>query len=494
MSLLRTVYLGAVLCGWMAFVGWFAAEILRQGVTQPGSAAGPSETADSAPRFLGSQTLGSVLANERNQTIAAFCLVGAAIGAGLGLASGLSNWQLRPQLLRMARGLAAGTVGGILGGWLGAMIYQAFSPTNADGSIAAPRWWLRPVGWMAAGALVGLADGVFTLSRNRMRNGLIGGLTGGLIGGILFDPIKALVAHTASAADPTFQFEITSRAAGFVAVGLCIGGAVGLTHLLLRHAWLTVLDGDRPGRQVILTGNELILGSDPSAGLPFLPDTVRPLLPAHLRIVRGRDGSFSLLPATPAADPEVTVVKNGIRQSYSFNNQNAQGVSLENDCVIICGRNSIRFNEKSQRGEAAGSSAATAAAIPARPAPSPPPKPAVLNQAQQAAQQGPAPPPMPQPRSVPQPPPPKRTEPGTAPESQQPIAHRDAATPAPAPMPTHRPPVAPIPAPKPPPAPRITPQPPSPQPQPTSPAANLCPNGHNVPAGQRYCMLCDTYF
>ena len=157
---------------------------------------------------------------------------------------------------------------------------------------------VRPVGWMAAGSSVGLADGLFALSPTRMRNGLIGGLCGGLIGGILFDPIKAMVAGTAGAADPTMHFEITSRAAGFVAVGLCIGAAVGLTHLLLRHAWVTVLDGDRPGRQVILSGAGLTLGSDPGAGLPFLREADRILLPCHARIVRGRGGSFSLVAAS----------------------------------------------------------------------------------------------------------------------------------------------------------------------------------------------------
>ena len=487
MSLLRTVYLGAVICGWMAFGGWFAAEILRQGVTQPGSAAGPNDPAD-APRFLGSQTLGSVLASEKNQAIAAFCLVGAAIGAGLGLAGGLSNWQLGPQVLRMLRGFVAGGLGGVSGGWIGAMIYQAFSPASGDGSSGGTRLWLRPVGWMAAGALVGLADGLFTLSRNRMRNGLIGGLAGGLIGGILFDPIKAMVA--AGAGDPTLQFEITSRAAGFVAVGLCIGAAVGLTHLLLKHAWLTVLDGDRPGRQVILAGGGLTLGSDPGSGLPFVADATRPLLPAHLRIVRGRDGSFSLFPATPAADADVTVVKNGIRETHSLKNQNAKGVSLENDCVIICGRNSIRFSEKSHKGEAVAPSVATA--TPSHPAasapPAPPlPKPAVLNQAHQPAQPGPAPPPLPQPRSVPQPPPPKKMESGAAPVSQQPISPRVEAAPAPAPLPSPKVPLAPKTAPQPAP-------PPSPKPQPATGAESVCPNGHKVPPGQRYCMLCDTYF
>ena len=36
--------------------------------------------------------------------------------------------------------------------------------------------------------LVGLADGLFTLSPNRMHNGLIGGLAGGLIGGTAVRP------------------------------------------------------------------------------------------------------------------------------------------------------------------------------------------------------------------------------------------------------------------------------------------------------------------
>ncbi len=493
MSLLRTVYLGAVICGWMAFCGWFMAEILRQGVVQPAAAAGAGDAADSAPRFLGSQSLGAALSSERNQTIAAFCLVGAAIGAGLGLAAGLSNWQLIPQVMRMLRGIVAGGLGGIAGGWLGAMIYQMFTPAGDGG-----RWWLRPVGWMVAGSLVGLADGLFTASRNRMRNGLIGGLAGGLIGGILFDPIKALVAHTAGAGDATLQFEITSRAAGFVAVGLCIGGAVGLTHLLLRHAWLTVLDGDRPGRQVILGGSGLTLGSDPSAGLPFLREADRTLLPAHLRIVCGRDGSFSLVPAAPNADADVAIVKNGVRETRSLKSQGAGGITLANDCVIMCGRNSIRFNERSHRGEATQSGAATAA--PGHPAPPPPqvlpplPKPAWQEPARQPAPPAVAPPPVPPPRSMPQPPPPP---PPKAQPAAQPAAPRGAAAPAsmpasqpqPAPRPVPQPAARPAPQPVPPPPPQ-----PKPQPMPTAGGDNVCPNGHKVPAGQRYCILCDTYF
>ncbi len=482
MSLLRTVYLGAVICGWMAFAGWFAAEILRQGVVHGASLAEMTENADNTPTFLGSRTIGLALATEKDQTIAAFCLVGAAIGAGLGLAGGLSNWQRWPQFLRMLRGLFAGALGGIAGGWVGAVIYQTFS--HAGDSPGVMQLLVRPVGWMAAGGLIGLADGLFALSSNRMRNGLIGGLCGGLIGGILFDPIRAMVAGTAVAADPTMHFEITSRAAGFVAVGLCIGGAVGLTHLLLRHAWVTVLDGDRPGRQVILTGGGLTLGSDPSAGLPFLREADRSLLPCHVRIVSGKGGSFSLVAGAPGALAEVTDIKHDLRVTRSLEDASPNGLILNNDSVITCGRNSIRFNEKVRRADMPGSG--TASIPQARPepkpaqAPPPPPKPPSRQEARQPAQPAVPPPVSPERQAGPTPP----------------IAPPPEAKPVPAPAPAAKPP--PVPAAKPAaaaPAPISAPAAwPQPQPQSSSPAGNVCPNGHKVPAGQRYCIVCDTYF
>jgi hypothetical protein len=259
--------------------------------------------------------------------------------------------------------------------------------------------------------------------------------------------------------------EITSRAAGFVAVGLCIGAAVGLTHLLLKHAWLTVLDGDRPGRQVILSGGGLTLGSDPGSGLPFVGDASRGLLSTHLRIVCGRDGRFSLLPASPDADAEVAVVKDGRREASSLGNHRAKGIILENDSVIICGRNSIRFNEKLHRGEMAGSVPSTATPTAPPPLPARPPLPDQTRQ-QPAPATGPAPPPA------------RKTEPWVAP------------APEPRPVP---PPVRATPAPIPPPKPTAPPRP-TPRPQPATVVENACPNGHKLPAGQRYCIICDLHF
>lgn len=466
MSLVRAVYLGAILCGWMAFGGWFAAEILRQGVTRPRlvvAPEGPQAVARDEPRFLGSEALGRAFASERSQTIAAFCLVGAAIGAGLGLAGGLNDARLRPQLLRMARGLVSGAVGGFAGGWLGALIYASQSAPGGEASGGGPPWWIRPIGWMAAGAMVGLADGLFTLSRDRIRNGLIGGLVGGLIGGCLFDPIRLLVARAAGGADPSLQYEITSRAAGFVAVGFCIGAAVGLTHVLLRHAWLTVLDGDRPGRQVILTGGGLTLGNDPGAGLAFVGDADRVLLPIHLRIVRDRDGHFTLVPASPGVDAEVTPPTGGTRGGVSLKDRPGNGIALMNECVIKVGRNFIRFNERAQAGVAPAPSAA---------APAPPPVPVT-----------PSKPPLPHPS--PDAPRPPTAAGAAAPPSRktQPWGTTAPHKPAPPSPPAPRPPIAP--AQPPPPAQRPTPQP---------RAANACPNGHALPAGQRYCIICDLHF
>ena len=46
----------------------------------------------------------------------------------------------------------------------------------------------------------------------------------------------------------------------------------------------------------------------------------------------------------------MTVIKNDNRETRSLKDQSAKGIILTNDCVITCGRNSIRFNEKTKRG------------------------------------------------------------------------------------------------------------------------------------------------
>ena len=59
-----------------------------------------------------------------------------------------------------------------------------------------------------------------------------------------------------------------SRATAFVILGMCIGILIGLVKVVLKEAWLTVLDGYRPGRQLILSEAETVLGRAEYAALP----------------------------------------------------------------------------------------------------------------------------------------------------------------------------------------------------------------------------------
>ena len=107
MSLLRTVYLGAVICGWMAFGGWFAAEILRQSVSRLLPRPGPNHPDWPPVAPLTDARLGVC---EREQPDHRGVLPRRCRDRrGLGLSAGLSNWQLQPQILRMLRGAVAGS-------------------------------------------------------------------------------------------------------------------------------------------------------------------------------------------------------------------------------------------------------------------------------------------------------------------------------------------------------------------------------------------------
>ena len=76
---------------------------------------------------------------------------------------------------------------------------------------------------------------------------------------------------------------MSSRAAAFVVLGLSIGAAIGLAHVVFRVAWLTVVDGFRTGRQLTLTQAVTVLGRGDHLPLPFLGPTNKDLDAEHLR-------------------------------------------------------------------------------------------------------------------------------------------------------------------------------------------------------------------
>ena len=220
MSLNRLIYYSAIIGGWSAFLGWMVSEFLTR-----------------RPRRGG-----------RTGVIVMCALVGGAIGEGLNLVAGMANGQWKQQIKRVVPGLIAGGVGGAVGGFLGDILFSSFRLPRA-------------FGWMIMGAGIGVVEGLYERSPAKLRNGLIGGAIGGLVGGFLFDPILALIASSSG---------MSSRATAFVILGMCIGILIGLVKVVFKAAWLTVLDGYRPGRQLILSESQTILGSAEYATLPFM--------------------------------------------------------------------------------------------------------------------------------------------------------------------------------------------------------------------------------
>src|SRR5207302_899373 len=92
----------------------------------------------------------------------------------------------------------------------------------------------------------------------KLRNGLIGGFVGGLSGGILSLFLRDTWGGMFKDADVNDLW--SPSAAGYVALGACIGLAVALAQIILREAWLRVDSGFRPGRQLLLTRPETTIG------------------------------------------------------------------------------------------------------------------------------------------------------------------------------------------------------------------------------------------
>jgi hypothetical protein len=314
MSFGRLVYYSAVLAGWAAFAAWLIAETV---------------------------ILARLPAIEVLLTAG---IVGAAIGCAVNIAAGLNNPSVPAIFSRALPGLAGGAIGGALGGLVGDLAYGMGLP--------------RGLGWMLMGIGIGILEGVQEQSLSKIRNGLIGGAAGGLLGGVLFDPIQKLAASGSG---------MSSRAIAFVVLGLAIGACIGLAQVVLKEAWLTVIDGYRPGRQLILSRPVTTLGRAEHLPLPFMGPMNREVAIEHARILRQGDGGFVLEDL-------------GVGPGIALNRKPlASATRLFDGDVIKLGPNVIRFNERHARPgnhgfEQAGHVASQTKQQPP-PAPSPPPPP-----------------------------------------------------------------------------------------------------------------------
>jgi hypothetical protein len=185
--------------------------------------------------------------------------------------------------IRLFLSMLIGAVGGLAGGFLGYMLFDLSS-----------MYWTTLFGWILAGLWIGVASASFDFlaavlrnedrrgARRKLRNGLLGGGIGGLLGGVasVLLPDAWADVFPDSAGGELW----TPSASAFVALGLCIGLSVALTQVILREAWVRVDAGDRPGRQVLLTRPEMLIGRAATCdvGLAGEPEAEE----VHARITR----------------------------------------------------------------------------------------------------------------------------------------------------------------------------------------------------------------
>jgi hypothetical protein len=259
--------------------------------------------------------------------------LGLLVALGLGLVDALAAASQRDAAamsVRLALALFIGAVGGLAGGFMGQLFY----------GLSDSKWpSLLVFGWTLTGLLIGMAPSAFDLlsavlrneerhgAKRKLRNGLIGGLIGGIGGGLALLVLRGAWGRVFSGSEVDDLF--SPSATGFVALGACIGLAVGLAQVMLKEAWVRVDAGFRPGRELILTKPEITLGRAESCDVGLFGG--QGVEKVHARITR--QGNRYLL--TDAATPGGTLL-NGTRIAEPAPLRDGDRIQMGN-CVLTFG-------------------------------------------------------------------------------------------------------------------------------------------------------------
>jgi pSer/pThr/pTyr-binding forkhead associated (FHA) protein len=293
-------------CAITAFLGWIASEMLASRLSTGG-------------RWFDAAMTCS--------------LVAGAMGMGINLAD-----RTRPETrkARVERILAGAIIGGLAGAISGSL-GNLFSPSLGG------TW---PIVWGLMGLGIGSVEGLHERSPAKLQIGLVGGLAGGLVGGFLFERVFWLLFPWSNTA---------SRAIAFFVLGLSLGWLIELATVIFCPAWLTVLDGDRPGRRLILSGTTSVLGKAESAALLFQSRGNNTVDQEHARVVRLGNGRFALEDNHSRHGTSVNLVRVLDR------------VELKDGDLIRIGPNSIRFNERRRKSDESDDSKRSSVKAPAAP-------------------------------------------------------------------------------------------------------------------------------
>jgi hypothetical protein len=160
--------------------------------------------------------------------------------------------------------------------------------------------------------------------------GLSGGAVGGLLGSLLY--LLLYGAFGTLFGDKVDLDKMwTPGAAGFVALGLCIGLLIGAAQVILKEAWVKVEAGSRPGRELIVSKGEIVIGRAESCDIGLFGDNS--VERTHARILR-RGDRYLLVDA----DTLGGTFLNGLRIT--------EPTPLRSGDEIRVGKNRLRFGER----------------------------------------------------------------------------------------------------------------------------------------------------
>ena len=269
--------------------------------------------------------------------IKALC-VGVMLGVVLALVDSLAAFAWSRVVVVAARSLTAGIVGGFAG-LFGGLITGGVTRHLSNPSIQIAG---QIIGWSLTGLLIGASVGAFDLSlavlqkhgiRDALRkvvNGLSGGAVGGLLGSLLYLFLYGALGGLFGGKVDLDKLW-TPSAAGFVALGLCIGLMIGAAQVILKEAWVKVEAGFRPGRELIVAKDEIVIGRAESCDIGLFGDNA--VERTHARILR-RDDRYLLVDAdTPGG-------------TYLNGQRITEPSPLSSGDEIRVGRNLLRFRER----------------------------------------------------------------------------------------------------------------------------------------------------
>jgi FHA domain len=184
----------------------------------------------------------------------------------------LSGGKTRGTAAAIGSAVLIGATGALMAAMIGQLLYAA------TGS-----WLFLLFGWALTGLLIGVSLGAFDfLMRTvhaedvkpalaKIQKGMLGGTVGGVLGGLIFLLLR--IVWTGIFKDKQGIHLWSPSATGFVALGACIGLAIGLAQVILKEAWVKVEKGHRAGRELILSRPVLTIGRAETCDIGLFGDS-----------------------------------------------------------------------------------------------------------------------------------------------------------------------------------------------------------------------------